>query len=169
MSITLEHVAYRLLPQVRPGRALADSEWTTLCRMSETLLEDAALTLSPERVADNVEHFLIRGQSQRAWRVRVLLTLVELMPLARFGRRFGELTRQDRRALVEQHFMLGGGLWSICAKVRLFVLMGAYGDAAVADTTGFVPMQERERFATRRAPVLRRSLSVIPPALEAAQ
>jgi len=34
----------------------------------------------------------------------------------------------------------------LCAKIRYLVLMGAYGDASAARATGFVPLEQRERF-----------------------
>lgn len=169
MPITLEQVAYRFLPRVAAGRALADTEWTTLTRLAETLLTDTGVAVTPARVADNVERFLIRGQSQRAWRVRVLMTLVELAPLTHCGRTFGRLSTAERRALVQQRFVGGRGLWGICAKARLFVIMGAYGDAHAARATGFVPMAARDRFAPRRVSNARRRLEVVASSADAAQ
>lgn len=169
MPITLEQVAYRLLPRVAAGRALADAEWTTLTRLAETLLAGTGLAVTPARVADNVERFLIRGQSQRAWRVRVLMTLVELAPLTHCGRTFGQLSTAERRALVQQRFVGGRGVWAICAKARLFVIMGAYGDAHAPAATGFVPMAERDRFAPRRVSSARRQLDVVASSVGAAE
>lgn len=145
MAVTLEDLSYRVLPRVRPGRALADSEWATLMRAAETLNEGSPTAVSPARVADNVERFLVAGRSRRAFRVRVLLTLLDCLPLVLYGRRFRELSLPARRRLVEERFIGGKHVWGLCAKVRLLVLVGTYGDKAAHPATGFVPIPLRAR------------------------
>lgn len=146
MALTLEEVAYRVLPRVIAGRSLADSEWRTLARAAETLLEGGAVRLDPERVADNVERFLATGRSPRAWRVRVLLTMVEWLPLLHRRPRFSALGPSERRSWIEARWVGGGGLASLCARVRLLVLIGAYGDPCALDDIGPVPVALRTRF-----------------------
>ena len=99
-----------------------------------------------ERVADNVEEFLVRGRSRRAWRCRVLLTLIECMPLFTHGRPFSKLGRAERRRLIEERYVGGAHAYRLCAKVRYLVLMGMYGDAAAPRATQYVPLAERARF-----------------------
>src|SRR5271167_4469572 len=77
--VTLQSVLMRILPLPRPGRCFADAEWRTLARAAEVMLPTAR-EVPPEDVADNVERFLVRGRSRRAWRVRVLMHLVEFLP-----------------------------------------------------------------------------------------
>lgn len=149
MSMTLEDVACRVLARVAPGRSLADCEWRTLVSAAEVLLDRDPESISPETVADNVERFLAQGRSPFAWRVRVLFTLLEHVSLPIHGKRFSELTLGQRRALIEQRFIGGRGIWGICAKVRLLVLMGAYSDPRAAAATGFVPVDHRVRFRVR--------------------
>lgn len=141
--LTLDELAYRVLPQVAPGRAFADIEWRTLCRVAEAILEDLPFPIEAARVADNVERFLCEGRSRRAWRCRVLLTLLEHMPLATHGRRFSALDRHERRRLFETRIVNGEGLWGLCAKVRYLVLMGAYGDECVPSSLGVLLPGER--------------------------
>jgi hypothetical protein len=160
IRFTLDEVAYRVLPQVAPGRALADSEWRTLRAAAETLLEELPFELSPTRVADNVERFLCEGRSKRAWRCRVLMTVLELLPLTARGRRFSELAQPERRALFEAHVIGGHGLWGLCAKVRYLVLMGAYGDESVPSKLGIlIPNEARPKRPGRR----QRSLPLVGP------
>lgn len=135
-KFTLDELAYRVLPQVAPGRALADSEWRTLRAAAETILVDLPFQLGPDRIADNVERFLCEGRSKRAWRCRVLLTLLELLPLGTRGQRFTSLDGQARRSLFEDRIVHGQGLWALCGKVRYLVLMGAYGDESVPPSLG---------------------------------
>ena len=144
--ISAPALAYRLLPRVEPGRALAHSEWLVLATVAEALLQGGPLVTPPEVVADNVERFLIEGRSRRAWRCRVLLHLIEWSPWPTRGRRFSELTPSERRRLVEERYVGGGHLYRLCAKVRYLVLMGAYGDEQAARATGYVPLEERARF-----------------------
>jgi len=168
----------RLLPLPQPGRVLADGEWRTLARVAEALLPTLACSvpsggpsppvssalrsttlpgpsgeagLSPEDVADNVERFLIRGRSKRAWRVRGLLQLVEWTPLLRGERPLSRMTLDRRRRLVETRYIDARGVWGICAKVRYLVLMGAYGDARLHATMSYVPVSQRGRFVQARA------------------
>jgi hypothetical protein len=148
-TFTLEQVAYRLLPRVDAGRALADVEWRTLVNVAEVLLEGSPLSLSPEDAANGVERFLSAGQSRKAWRCRVLLTLIEHATVVTHRRCFARLSRAERRQLVEQRFVGGAGIWGLCAKVRYLVLMGAYGHPDAAAATGFVPMEQRDRFGKR--------------------
>ena len=134
---------------VKPGRALADSEWTTLQRAAEVLIQGAAVQPVPERVADNVETFLVSGRSRRAWRVRVLLTLIELLPIPMYGLRFSNMTIEDRRRLMEDRMIGGRHVWAVCAKIRVLVFMGLYGDEAMQPTIGFVPVPLRKRYTTK--------------------
>jgi hypothetical protein len=149
---TLDELTYRLLPQVGPGRVFADSEWRTLRAVAETILDDLPFKLAPSRVADNVERFLAEGRSRRAWRCRVLLTLLELLPVPTHRHRFSRLSLPLRRRLFEERIIGGRGLWGLCAKVRYLVLMGAYGDESVPSSLGVSARGER-RVTTVRSHV----------------
>jgi len=145
MAFTLENVALTLLPSVPMVHALAHREWLTLVSAAEVLLSGAPHGVSPEQVADNVERFLIAGHSRRAWRVRILLQLIELLPLATDRARFSALSVEHRRALIERRWIAGKHIWRICGKVRDLVVLGAYGDGR-AVATGYVPVPLRSRF-----------------------
>jgi hypothetical protein len=146
MRLTLEHAARLLLPTVETGRALSRGEWWTLVRVAEVLLEGAAVEITAEDVADNVERFLIAGRSRRAWRVRVLLRAIEVTSFATHGRGFSRLTHVERRGIVLERWTSGRHVWRLCSKVRNLVILGAYGDRRAARTTGYVPVQLRPRF-----------------------
>lgn len=146
MRPTLEHLAVALLPRVEFGRALAHSEWLTLVEVAEVILAGSPVEISPERVADNVEAFLIAGKSRRAWRVRALLALVDLYPLTAYKKRFRHMTRAERRRLMEERWRGGTYFWRTCGKVRNLVMLGAYGDARADAATGYVPVPLRPRF-----------------------
>lgn len=149
---TLDQLAYRVLPQVAPGRAIADREWRTLRLVAEAILIDLPFEMEANRVADNVERFLCEGRSRRAWRCRVLLTLLELMPLTTHGKQFSSLDVRTRRRLFEDRIVDGEGLWALCAKVRYLVLMGAYGDESVPSSLGVRTYSERRPLSrVRRA------------------
>jgi hypothetical protein len=110
------------------------------------LLKGAPHDVTAEQTADNVDAFLRNGRSRRAWRVRVLLNIIELMPLTTNGRRFGDLTLDERRALIERKWIGGHGVWRICSKVKNLVILGAYSDRRAAAKTGYVPVPLRPRF-----------------------
>jgi hypothetical protein len=158
--LRLDEVAYRVLPQVAPGRALASSEWRTLRAAAEVLLEDLPLEISTSEITDNVERFLCTGHSKRAWRCRVLLTLLELITLSTHYRTFTALSRSERKALFEERVIGRHGLWGVCAKVRYLVIMGAYGDERAHAQLGiWVPGPARPTRPERT----RRGLPVLKP------
>src|SRR5205823_125813 len=105
-------------PKLPPGRALADPEKRTLRAMAEVCLEGSPTPLSTDEVAENFERFLIQGQSKRAWRCRLLLTLVEYAPVAVYGKPASSLSLDERRRYVREKLMRGGFPWATCAKVR---------------------------------------------------
>jgi hypothetical protein len=142
--VRLQSILLRTLPLPPAGRALAESEYRTLVAITEVLFP--AREVPPEEVADNVEAFLVRGRSRRAWRIRALLHLIEWLPIVLHGKPLTRLTLDERRRLVERRYVDGAGLWAICAKIRYLVLLGAYGDARMHVTTGFVPVSKRRRF-----------------------
>lgn len=146
MRPTLEHLAVALLPRVEFGRALAHTEWLTIVEVAEVILAGSPVEITPERVADNVETFLVAGRSRRAWRVRMLLTLVDLVPLTAYKKRFRNMTRAERRRLMEERWRGGSYLWRVCSKVRNLVMLGAYGDARADVATGYVSVPLRPRF-----------------------
>jgi hypothetical protein len=142
--VTLQPLLLRVLPLPPPGRAFAESEWRTLASLAEALVPTGEL--SPEDVADNVERFLIRGRSKRAWRVRALMHVVEWSPVTIGRRPLSQMSPVERRILVEERYFDGRGIWGICAKARYLVLLGAYGDARLHAPTSYVSVSRRRRF-----------------------
>jgi hypothetical protein len=133
--LTVQSVVTRLLPSPEPGRALAHAEWFTLARAAEVLMPACPVPLAPSEVADNVERFLATGRSRRAWRVRVLLHLVEQAPRRLGLAPFSELTRPQREQVVAR-FTEGDRLWKLCGKVRYLCYVGAYGDERAPRSLG---------------------------------
>jgi hypothetical protein len=144
-----------LLPQVAPGRAFASSEWRTLRAAAEVLLEDLPLEITTSEIADNVERFMCNGHSKRAWRCRVLLTLLEHITLSTHWKTFSALSLGERKALFEERVIGARGLWGVCGKIRYLVIMGAYGDERTHAQLGiWVPGPARPERA-RRLPVVK--------------
>jgi hypothetical protein len=160
----LDEVVYRILPSVAPGRALSDGEWRTLAAAAETLIDCGRLSLTSERIADNVERFLCRGRSTRAFRIRALLQLLEFATLPICGKPFSRLPPETRRRVVQQHMMAGRNVWRLCAKVRLLVLMGAYGDPGAHAQLGVLPVAQRPRFRVAQPDRSSRAQSALPAA-----
>lgn len=114
--------------------------------MAEVLVPDVR-EVSPEDIADNVEKFLLRGRSRRAWRVRALAHLVEWSPVAVGQKPLSRMTLAERRRFVDEHYPDGHHVWGICAKIRYLVLLGAYGDGRLHAPTSYVPVSRRRRFS----------------------
>lgn len=142
----LQSILLRTLPLPPAGQALAESEYRTLVAIAEVIFPGPERQVPPEDIADNVQAFLIRGRSRRAWRIRALLNLIEWLPVVVHGKPLTQLTPEQRRELVEQRYVDGKGLWGICAKIRYLVLLGAYGDSRMHVVTDFVPVSKRRRF-----------------------
>lgn len=152
LPFTLEDLARFVLPALPAGRVLADAEKRTLTRMAEVLLDDCPVDVPHAALVDNFERFLIKGKSKRAWRCRMLLTLVEYAPIVAYGKPVLWMTVAERRRYVVEKLMKGGFPWSTCAKVRYLAYAGAYGHRSANRATGFVPFEERsQRQAPNRA------------------
>jgi hypothetical protein len=146
LAVNLQSLLLRVLPLPAPGRAFAETEWRTLACLAEALVPET-VEMPSEDIADNVEKFLIRGRSRRAWRVRALMHLVEWSPLTVGRKPLSQMSLGERRDLVEERYIEGRGLWGICAKARYLVVMGAYGDRRLHAPTSYVPVSSRRRFA----------------------
>jgi hypothetical protein len=149
--LTLATVAQLVLPRATHGHALSPSERRTLVRVADVLMKGGPHGVAPEDIAKNVERFLVLGRSRRAWRVRILLRAIELSSIPRFGRRFSELSVDERRALIVETWIPGRGLGRIFAKVKNLVVLGAYADARAEARTGYVPVHRRKRFLAESA------------------
>jgi hypothetical protein len=145
LPFTLEDVARVVLPQLPPGRALADVEKRTLRDMAGVLLEGSPVDTSLDDVVEGFERFLLKSKSKRGWRCRALLTLVEYAPIAAYGKPLRLMSLEERRSYVRDKLKAGGFPWSMCAKVRYLVYACAYATPAAERATGFVPFERRRR------------------------
>jgi hypothetical protein len=147
----LERLATALLPRVGPGEFFSPLERRVMTLAAETLLDGSKLDVAPERVAGNVEAFLILGRSRRAWRIRVLLLVIDWAPLFLLAAhaRFSRLPAPARRRLVAERFVGGRWIWALCGKIRHLIYLGAYGDDGAAAAVGFVPWPARPRYRDR--------------------
>ena len=146
--MTLETIAKLLLPQPSgKGALFAESERRTLAAAADVLLEGADFPWSADDIARNVERFI--GGSRRAWRVRVLLTFVELAPRAAGLPRFSRASRSERARLLREgpHARVA----SLFRRVRPLVLLGAYATADARRRVGWVEVRERSRFRLKVA------------------
>lgn len=148
-GMTLETIAKLFLTPPRPGAFFAESERRTLAAAAEVLLEDAGFDWSPEGIARNVER-LIAG-SRRAWRVRVLLTFVELAPRAVGLPRFSRASRSERAGMLREgpHARVA----SLFRRVRPLVLLGAYANESARKEVGWIEVRDRARFHLKVAKV----------------
>jgi hypothetical protein len=146
MRVTLSKIVQHVLPRPRAARALALSEWQTLVQVAEVLVAGGPHGSSVEQIADNVDAFLVAGRSRRAWRVRVLLTVIRFSTVPSHRRSFDRLSIAERRAWILARWTPDHRIGRLCSKVKNLVVLGAYGDARAAAKTGYVPVQDRIRF-----------------------
>jgi hypothetical protein len=144
--LSIQTVIELLLPRLPEGRALAPFERRTLAAVADVVKEGSPVERTGEEIATSVETFLLAGRSRRAWRIRLLLHLLEYLPLLSTGRRLTSLDPEARSRLIQKKFGNAKGLWWIAAKARYLVLMGLYGDASAPAATGFVPPEKRTRY-----------------------
>lgn len=146
MPYSLSNVAAWMLPPLGIDRALSDRERRTLECVVEVFLQGAPVRLDRERAAENIERFLVSGRSRRAWRVRVLLTAIEISTLPTHRARFSELSLGKRTQVVRDRWEGGHHIYRVLGKVRNLAMLGIYGDARAAAATGYVPVPLRPRF-----------------------
>ena len=148
-SSPAEEIAYRVLPRVRPGHALAPNERRVLGCSAEILLSESKLDVKPLEVVENIERFIIQGQSKRAWRIRVLLNVIELLGIGEAGRPFSLLSRRDQERIFKEKVIPEKGPWAVAVGVRPLVLTGAYGDPRALEACEIIPVMKRGRFLRR--------------------
>lgn len=144
--LTLQTFVRGILPRVEEGRALARSELRTLRAVAEVLAEGSPVDIDAERIADNVDAFLYRGQSRRAWRVRALMLLLEFIPIPYTGRRMSRLPLPRRRTLLRTKLNDAQRLWWVAAKIRYLVFIGIYGSEAALEATDYEAPKDRARY-----------------------
>ena len=135
------------LPRVEAGSYFSPFERAPFVAAAEILLEGCPVPVTPQDAMRNMEVYLNEARSKRAWRIRILLVLVELTPLFLLGKgRFSRLSLEERRKIMFNQFIHGKHLWAICGKIKQLVYLGVYGDKRAGRAIGFVPWQERARF-----------------------
>jgi hypothetical protein len=154
LPLTLERLARTILLKPSPGRFFSLPEQRALEAVAEILLEDSPVRITKEEVARNVDAFFKGERSNRAWRVRVLAQLVEILPLAlpEYRRTFSNLSREARKKLVRERFIGGRHIFGICSNIRLIVYIGLYGDERAEAAVGFVPVPLRDRYRMHDLP-----------------
>lgn len=149
MHFHIPQLVQRLLPSVAPGRAISPAEWKVLEKAAETLIEGSPLDIEAREIANNCETFFVEGRSQRLWRIRLLFVLLEMLPITVYGKRFTQLSAEQRRELAREYLASDKRFWRLAGKIRILVYLGAYGDPKAHEPTGFVPVPLRTRFRKR--------------------
>jgi hypothetical protein len=147
MSASAFEVLVRVvLARPRPGAFFSDRERRTIVGIAEVQLEGEPSKVTPEAAVESLERFLARGRSRRASRIRVMLGLLELLPLTLGRGPFSRLSPVLRSDIVRGHLATGGHLWKVCAKVRQLIYLGAYADESSQNAVGFVQVRSRARY-----------------------
>ena len=163
MKTRLQHILMFLLPRVAPGNFFSPFERAPYLAAAEVLLEGCPVKMTAEEGLKNMENFLVSARSQRAWRIRILLVIVELAPLFLLGKkRFSKLSLEDRKTLMATRFQHGSHVWAICGKIKQLVYLGVYGDKRAERAIGFVPWYERPRFSELKRGDLKSEVHPLP-------
>jgi choline dehydrogenase-like flavoprotein len=135
-------------------RYLSPSQFRTLEALAECLLAGEASTLSPERVAMNVDAYLRRFDARRKWVIKAALAGISFYPLLFLRLPLSLMASDQRREFLEKRFRGDvarrriGSLrrWLVQAMIRLsqqMVYLGYYGDPASWEEVGYVPFSQR--------------------------
>jgi choline dehydrogenase-like flavoprotein len=133
---------------------LSVGQFRTLGALAEAVLGREAATLTPERVAMNVEAYLQRFDARRKWIVRLALTGINIYPLATLHQPFNLMGGDERRGFLEKRFRgdvarrrIGSfRRWLVQGMIRIaqqMVYLGYYGDPATWEEVGYVPFSKR--------------------------
>ncbi|MGI9019483.1 MAG: GMC family oxidoreductase N-terminal domain-containing protein [Solirubrobacterales bacterium] len=136
---------------------LSVGQFRTLAALGESVLGPEASTLSPERVAMNVEAYLQRFDARRKWVIRLALSGINLYPLLVLRQPFNLMAADERRVFLERRFRGDvarrriGSLrrWLVQGMIRIaqqIVYLGYYGDPATWEEVGYVPFSGRPGF-----------------------
>jgi hypothetical protein len=132
---------------VRRKRLGYKSLWPFMARTSR-LYAQAMIAGDPpggdwDNVPRNLDRYLAGAVSPRIWRIKLVLTIMELAPLLRFRLPFSLMGEAGRKAFVDRHVTGADGLMRIAAIGRQLIRMGYYATPQVQDEIGFVPMETR--------------------------
>ena len=98
-------LAYRAAWRARYGLSfLWPGSYRALQSMADVLISGEPETITPRRVADNVEAYLAGMAARRRWIYRLALYGMEAAAFACRGAPLSELEPNDRRAFLESHF-----------------------------------------------------------------
>jgi hypothetical protein len=146
-----EAIAQLVLARPRPGAFFSDRERRTITGVAEVMLDGEPSKTTPEGAIETLERFLVCGRSRLALRIRVMLAVLEMLPLTLGRRPFSRLPFALRRDIVRRHLATGHHLWKVCSKVRQLIFLGAYADEPAQAAVGFVQVRLRARYRAKSA------------------
>jgi hypothetical protein len=128
-------------------RFLTARQLGSMIQIADAVIEgDGREAISPIQVAVNVDHLLAQMNSPVTKDLRLLLLLVEYaLPLVMLGRPlpFGALGSHERRRAIEKTIGRKGMFRKMARALKLLSMMGYYGDARAAASTGYIPFEAR--------------------------
>ena len=136
---------------------LSAGQFRTMGALAEAVLGTDAATLTPERVAANVEAYLQRFDARRKWVVRLALSGINFYPMLVLRQPFNLMAADERRTFLERRFRGDvarrriGSLrrWLVQGMIRIaqqMVYLGYYGDPVTWPEVGYVPFSGRPGF-----------------------
>lgn len=137
----------------RTSKFLSDEELETVRAFAEAFFEGPDVKLTPEAIMWNVDRHLERIRSNRTKSLKLLLHLIESVIPRRvfpfFRPRFSKMKVEERRAFIRDTLATpkNHGLLRDFAKIRTLITAGYYLDPSVHPSIGFVPVEQRPKFA----------------------
>jgi hypothetical protein len=115
----------------RGHRVLLPFQVATIEHYTIAMIRDDAAPGRAAGVARRIDSYLATVVSRRAWRLRLLVVLLEIAPLLRGRAPFGWMSDAGRRRFVDRHLRVHRGLFGLLAKGKQLVRMAYYSDPVV--------------------------------------
>jgi choline dehydrogenase-like flavoprotein len=126
-------------------------EYNALIALAEVLVSGPEETVSPAKVAANVESYVREIRAHRTWVYRVVLFAIEFAPLLTLRPPLSQLEPGVRRAFLVKHFQhpppwpraLKNGTQAMIRVAQQLSFVGYYSDPATFPSIGYQPFTQR--------------------------
>jgi len=99
-----------------------------------------------ENVPRNLDKYIADARSPRVWRIKLVLTVMEIAPILRLRPLFSMMSDAGRRKFVDRYLTAAGGIMRVPAIGRQLVRLGYYATPETHDQIDFIPMPKRAKW-----------------------
>jgi hypothetical protein len=129
--------------------------WPYMARTSrlyaEAMIEGDAPGGDWENVPRNLDKYIAATISPRIWRLRLVITAMEVAPVIRFRLPFSMLSAKARKDFVERYLVEPKGVMRIPSLGRQLMRLGYYATPQTHEEIGFARMAERAAWRRKHA------------------